>query len=247
MTTLKGAVAFVAGGTGIVGSGVVSQLLSQGAKVWVAGRNEAKFEALEQSVPAEYKSNLELIKANLSNEVDCIKVKDRILRTDGQLNHVVASIGGWRTDGPLSSVTVADYKQALEDMTLPHFVCYRTFARLLAEKPNSTYTFVTGGSCDAKMFDPRASILPPSAGLDYGLYTSAVSEYARNKNLKLMQLRVYFWVRPEMDSKFDPKKSQMEAGTDYVAKFVPKIILKNKNEIYKLPTRSVADQLYSTL
>lgn len=245
--SLKGAVAFVAGGTGIVGTGAVSSLLMNGAKCWVAARDESRFETLIKSVPAHLQSNLNLVKADLSNEKEAMAVRDKIIQKDGQLNHVVASIGGWRTEGNLSTVPVNTYEQALKDMTLPHFVTYRTFAKMLAEKPNSTYTFVTGGSADVKIFDPKASMLPPSAGLMYGMYTAACSEYRTNKNLKLIQLRVYFWVRRDPDYKFDPKKSQMEAGSDYVAKFLPKIILKNKTEIYKLPTRSIADKLYETL
>lgn len=245
--SLKGAVAFVAGGTGIVGSGAVAALLANGAKCWVAARSDAKFESLVKLVRPEDRANLNLVKADLSNESECQRVKERILFQEGKLNHVVVSIGGWRTDGNLSTVSVDTYQKALIDMTLPHFVCYKTFAKGLSETPNSTYTFVTGGSADVKVFDPRASMLPPSAGLAYGMFTSACSEYRTSKNLKLMQLRVYFWVRPQMDSNFDPKKSQMEAGHDYVGKFVPKIILKNKSEIYKLPTRSIADKVYSTL
>jgi len=202
---------------------------------------------LIQLVRPEDRVNLNLIKADLSSEAEALRVKEAILLKEGQINHVVAAIGGWRTDGNLSNVSVETYQKAINDMTLPHLVCYKTFAKHLSEKPNSTYTFVTGGSADVKMFDPKASMLPPSAGLMYGMYTSACSEYARNKNLKIMQLRVYFWVRPKLDSSFDPKKSQLEAGHDYVGKFVPKIILKNKSEIYKLPVRSVADQLYTTL
>jgi hypothetical protein len=198
-------------------------------------------------VPSDVRPNLNLLKADLSNEIDCIRLKDAILKEHGQLDHVVTSIGGWRTDGPLSNLTVSEYQKALQEMTLPHFVVYRTFANLLNQRPNSTYTFVTGGSCDAARFDPKASMLPPSAGLGYGLYTAAISEHARSKNLKVIQLRPYFWVRRDHDSKFDPKKAQMEVGTDYVAKFVPKIILRNKSEVYKLTTRAVADQLFTTL
>lgn len=245
--SLKGAVAFVAGGTGIVGSGAVSALLANGAKCWVAARNDTKFDELIKSVPAELRSNLSMVKADLSKENECVKVKEEILRKDGQLNHVVASIGGWRADPKLSELSVDTYEKAIQDHTLPHFICYKTFSKLLSEKPKSTYTFVTGGSADMKIFDPRASMLPPTAGLVYGLYTSACTENRTNKNLALIQLRVYYWVRRELDSKFDPKKAQLEAGHDYIGKFVPKIILKNKSEIYKLPTRSMSDKLYGTL
>lgn len=97
------------------------------------------------------------------------------------------------------------------------------------------------------MFDPKASMLPISAGHVYGMYTSAVSEQRGNKNLSLIELRLFFWIRRQLDAKFDPKKSQMEVGHDYVGKFVPKIILRNKSELYKIQTRSVGDQLYEKL
>lgn len=213
----------------------------------MAGRDISKFNQLRESVSPEVRSDLNLLKADLSNEIDCRRLKDTILKEHGQLNHVIASIGGWRTDGPLSTLTVSEYKKAMEDMTLPHFVVYRTFADVLTQTPNSTYIFVTGGSCDAPRFDPKASMLPPSAGLGYGLYTAAISEHARSKNLKVIQLRPYFWVRRENDAVFEQKKAQMEVGTDYVAKFVPKIILRNKSEIYKLTNRSQADALFTSI
>jgi hypothetical protein len=132
-------------------------------------------------------------------------------------------------------------------MTLPHFVCYKTFSKLLSERPNSTYTFISGGSGDVKFFDPNASILPPSKGLVYGLYISACSEYRNNKNLALIQFRIYTWIRKELDAKFLAKNAQFEVGHDYVGKFVPKLILKNKSDLYKITTRNVGDQLWKTL
>ena len=53
------------------------------------------------------------------------------------------------------------------------------------------------------------------------------------------------WVRRTLDSQFDPKKSQFEVGHDWIGKFMPKIILKNKSDTYKLTTRLASDELYS--
>jgi hypothetical protein len=142
-------------------------------------------------VPSDVRPSLTLLKADLSNEIDCIRLKDAILKEHGQSDHVVTSIGGWRTDGPLSNLTVSEYQKPLQEMTLPHFAVHRTF--------------VTGGSCDAARFDPKASMLPPSAGLGYGLYTAAFSAHARSKNLKVIQLRPYFWVRRDHDTVFVKK------------------------------------------
>ena len=221
--------------------------MQSGVKCWVPNRSESKLDELKKFIPEEFHSNLKLVKADLANEKEIADVRDEILRKEGKINHVVASIGGWRTDGKLSTVTVDQYVKGSHDMTVPHFVCYKTFAKLLSEKPNSTYTFIAGGSGDVKYFDPRASLLPINKSAIYGMYISACSEFKGNNNLALIQLRLYFWIRRCADSKFDPKKSQFEVGHDYVGKFLPKLILKNKSEIYKVQTRSVGDQLFNTL
>ena len=134
----------VAGGCGIVGSGIVASLLNNGAKCWIPSRSDAKFEELKKSLPISLHSQIEMRKVNLCNENETQQLREEILRKDGKLNHVVVSVGGWRTDGKLSTVSVHDYETAVRDMTLPHFVCYRTFSKLLSETPKSTYTFITG-------------------------------------------------------------------------------------------------------
>lgn len=112
---------------------------------------------------------------------------------------------------------------------------------------NKWYTKQTGGSGEARAFDPKASMLPVGSGHVYGMYTSGVSEFRSNKNLALIELRLFFWIRRQLDSKFDPKTSQMEVGHDYVGKFLPKIILKNKTELYKIQTRAIGDKLFEKL
>lgn len=240
-------VTLVAGGCGIVGSGVVLALVRAGAKCWVPARSEARFDELKKVIPANHHAQLGFVKADLANENECERMRDEILNRDKQLNHVVASIGGWRTNGPLSQVKLADYKATLDYLTLPHFVVYKTFVKHLSQTPKSTYTLVTGGSGDVKFFDPNASLLPIGAGQLYGFYTSAMSEMRTNKNLSLIQYRVYTWVRKQADKELEAKKAQLELGHDYVGKFVPKLILKHKSEIYKLPTRSQGDKLFESL
>jgi hypothetical protein len=93
------------------------------------------------------------------------------------------------------------------------------------------------------VFDPRASMLPISTGAQYGMFTSASSEFNRNKNLSVMELRIFTWVRRELDAKFEQKKSELELGHDFVGKFVPKLMLKAKSDIYRVASRTGANQL----
>merc|ERR1712127_62249 len=236
------------GGTGIVGSGIVSNLVQQGAKCWIPTRDEGRFAKLLQTILASLRSQVELFKGDVSLEKDAGQLKQAIHTKDGQLNHVVSSIGGgFRQDGKLSTLSVDTFNAVMYHYTVPHFVVYKTFAPDLAKTPQSTYTFVTGGSTEARMFDPKASMLPVTTGAHYGLFTSANSEFPRNKNMTIMELRVFTWVRRDADSTFAAKKKELELGTDFVGSFVPKIIAKRKTDIYKVQNRTSAVKLFDSL
>jgi NAD(P)-dependent dehydrogenase (short-subunit alcohol dehydrogenase family) len=99
-------------------------------------------------------------KVNLNSEKETQQLRDDILKKEGKLNHVIVSVGGWRTDGKLSTVSVDTYEAAVRDMTLPHFICYKTFSQLLSENAKSSYTFVTSGAGESRLFDPKASMKP---------------------------------------------------------------------------------------
>ena len=70
--------------------------------------------------------------------------QDQILQQEGHINHVVVSVGGWRTDGPLSTVPLDVYQKTVAEFTLPHFNCYKSFVKILSQQPKSTYTMITG-------------------------------------------------------------------------------------------------------
>ncbi|XP_063426602.1 uncharacterized protein LOC134710255 isoform X2 [Mytilus trossulus] len=57
----SGRVAFIAGGTGIVGSGCVRSLLKEGAKVAVSSRSQQRLDDLKKSFSADLQKNLILI------------------------------------------------------------------------------------------------------------------------------------------------------------------------------------------
>jgi NAD(P)-dependent dehydrogenase (short-subunit alcohol dehydrogenase family) len=88
-----GRVAYVAGGAGTVGRGIVEALLKEEAKVWISSRDENRLNEIKNSLPVGLRSNLHTIKSEIDTEVDCARVRDEILRVDKQINHVVSSLG----------------------------------------------------------------------------------------------------------------------------------------------------------
>ena len=146
-------------------------------------------------------------------------------------------------------VSLDHFKNSMEEMGISHFIVYRTFARLLNQTPGSTYIFITGGSVDDSvltMVPACASMLPPSTSLVHGLHVSACSEF-KDSNLAPLQLRIYFMISRSPDSTHDPKTSR-GAGSDYIGKFIVKMIQNHRNNLlYKLESRAAAEEYLKSM
>lgn len=145
----------------------------------------------------------------------------------------------------MSDQSLEEFFSIITDYPASHFVVYKTFAKILSAEPKSTFTFITGGSgeeCEkGRVFLADASLIPVASSSVYGLYDGAFSEFNNHPNLKISQLRIFLWVRPKSDSNFDASVSQSEAGNDFVGRFIPRIIEKHRNGIFRVKTRSEAN------
>jgi len=253
--SLKGAVVYVAGGSGIVGGSAVKACLQAGARVWLSGRSNTRFEEFKSTVPAEFHSNLEMTTCDMGDEKDAERLKNEILAKDGKVNHVVCSIGGWREDGPLSKVSFEAYRNAMKDMAVPHFLCYKTFAPELQKHAGSTYTFITGGSSDHDIpfHVSTAGMIPPTTGHVYGLYASAECENKEVPNLSIMQLRIYIMISKYEDDDVvkngkglyrpDPEAS----GHNFIGRFFPKAMSGQRSGLYKFESRAAVNKIVDSL
>lgn len=60
-------------------------------------------------------------------------------------------------------------------------------------------------------------------------------------------MRIFLWVRPKPDSNFDQTASQKEVGTDFVGRFISKIVKKHKSGIVRVKTRDEANKEYENI
>ena len=88
-----GKVAYVAGGTGIVGSGITLALLKAGAKVWISSRDENKIREFKQTLPEKLREKIIGVRGSPSDEKDIGQIRDIILSQDGKIDHVFSSLG----------------------------------------------------------------------------------------------------------------------------------------------------------
>lgn len=84
---------YVAGGTGIVGSGITVALLKAGAKVWISSRDENKIRDFKLSLPERLREKLIGVKGEVTVEKDIVQIRDIILNQDTKIDHVVSALG----------------------------------------------------------------------------------------------------------------------------------------------------------
>ena len=122
--------------------------MKNGAKVWISSRDQAKLDEFKNGLSEEIRSNVGLIRSELSKESDAINIRDQILNEDKKITNVVSSLGGWLESGLLSDVSLESFNNVLNDMGTSHFLVYKTFSKELAKQSNSTYTFISGGGIE---------------------------------------------------------------------------------------------------
>ena len=238
----------VTGASDIVGSGIAVEFLQQGAIVWAPLRNEQRFDELKAIVSNHLHASLRFYKSDLATEEDFEGLRSEILNKDAQVHHVVSCFGGWQEHGLLSTVKLKDFRTGIDYFVNPHFLMYTTFAKLLSETPKSTFTCIQGGGAEAEIFFvPEACIFPIIGRALAGMMVSAKTEFKDNPNIRFIEYRISTWVRKEADEKFKAENKSFEVGHDYVARFLPKMILKHETACYRLKTRQEADQLFQSL
>ena len=154
METLAGKKIVVVGGAGLVGEGVVRQLLHHGAQVWVPSRSRQKLDELVRLLgnPA----GLETSVADVSSAAGAEEMVHEAEEEFGPVDAVVASLGGGWSLAPLLEQTEEDWRAVMSSSLDAHFYVAQAFLHRMADRPLSSYIFING----AAMREPSRRIVP---------------------------------------------------------------------------------------
>lgn len=161
MTSQNDSVVLVAGGAGEVGAGIVRAFLDTGATVIVPSRSQERLDDLDEYLESIGTTTDQLIRlVGDIGQIDGAKeLRDDILERFGQVDTVVASLGGPQPVERLIDVPLEMWEQVIDNFMTAHFVAARIFLPVLAEQDDSTYTLINGSS------GPTGEIAAPAAGL----------------------------------------------------------------------------------
>lgn len=134
----------ILGGTGGVGEGIVRAHLAAGADVIVPTRNESKGARLRELVCDELAGRLSIVVGDYSTFDGAHDVAETIVTTYGDIDDVIASIGGWWMGKPIWAIDEADWRRAFTGLATAHVAAVRAFLPRLRER--GSYTLILGGS-----------------------------------------------------------------------------------------------------
>lgn len=136
----------VVGGTGNVGSFIVSELLEQGARVVVPSRSEDKIQDFRSHIGNIEKSKLDRLytfKGNLSDEGEAGRMLDRITKEVGKPDAAISSLGYFIPAPSLLTVDIGDLHRVMDGYLTAHFKVARTFVPFF-RKHGGTFVFING-------------------------------------------------------------------------------------------------------
>lgn len=139
MTDLTGQTVLVAGGSGEVGEGITRQLLEAGATVIVPSRNAEKLEQLKARM-GDLADKLRTIVGHIGTVEGAEAIRDEA----GQIDHLVASLGGWWQGKTIPEIDLDLWHDLLDNSLTAHFITAKVFLPVLPD--GASYTLINGGA-----------------------------------------------------------------------------------------------------
>lgn len=212
--------------SGIVGSGIITQFLSQGASVVAPVRSANAKEALLAEVAHTTSQN------GATDRLDVIVI-DTLASSNGMaqleeyvkakhpsgVDHVVSCFGGGFQRGTASALTADDVHSAA-DRALPHLQLSKVMIPMLCRQPRSSLTFITG-LLGERCSMPDCAALTISNATLYGIIRAVEAECAEEP-FRINEVRIGALLRKDSA----PGHPFITSGRAYPATLVGREIVK---------------------
>jgi len=233
-------VVLVAGGAGVVGSGIVKEFLRNNYLVVVPSRRSEALSKLVQEIPHEHQANLVTISRLSAHSINTphemfevnsavnlldewvLYIKTVIMEKFGRLDHVVSCMGQWWQNGYPTEVSTPEYLEILYNTVLSHYVFAKHFlTRVMNLK---TYTFITGFAATNVMF-ARMGLLTSAGAALLGLI-KALEKEVEEKDLpvRVNELRIGAYIVPTEHVEEKKREHSNTFSHDLIGQYVFRIV-----------------------
>jgi NAD(P)-dependent dehydrogenase (short-subunit alcohol dehydrogenase family) len=139
----------IGGASGAVGTGLVRHCLSQGHRVVAVIRDEAKQEHLQAQLGADSRTleRLHFVFSVYEDEAGITHLQGQ-LESLGQVDIVIASLGGWYHGPPLAHLPLAEWHTVVNNSLTSHFHFAKALMPLLEKARGGVYVMINGGAAE---------------------------------------------------------------------------------------------------
>ena len=178
MTNLTGKTVLVAGGSGEVGEGITRQFLQAGAKVIVPSRNAEKLAQLKG-----WMGDLADNRVTVEGHIGTIEGAEAIRDAAGDIDHIVASLGGWWQGKNIPEVDLDLWHQLIDNSLTAHFITAKVFLPVLPD--GASYTLINGGAALHAFPQVAPIAVSAAAQVKLGQHIAVENQHLRANNLIL--------------------------------------------------------------
>ena len=203
---MKDKIAYIAGGAGNVGEGIVRELLNEGATVVTSSRSSDKLDRLRELLKDTPTNKLTTIEGGLGDFEQAETLRDKIIDKFDRFDAVVASLGStWKRSVPLTEVSMEEWQKFLFTNLTTHFVTARTFLPILSQTKGSTYTFLVGSAAEVILTNYSVVAIPAAGQL---MMAKVVMKEMKDSGIRINEVMV--------NSLVNTRDSQDEAQSNWI-------------------------------
>lgn len=193
MNPLENKVTLILGGAGNVGEGIVRAFLKAGAIVAVPSRKPEKLEELRTYLgEIAHPDKFIPIVGEITQIESAENIRDQLLKQFGQIDAVVASLGGWWFGNkPITEVAITEWQQYLDSNLTSHFIAARTFIPVLKERKGATYTLIGGSAAEVPIPNVSPVSIPAAGQL---MLAQVLMQENKGSAVRINEVIVHSWV-----------------------------------------------------
>lgn len=175
----EGRIALVTGGTSGIGKKIAGYLLKEGAFVFINFHNdEARmFDAKKEL--KEISSNLEFIKADISNEEEVLNMMNKIKEKKGHLDFLVNN-AGMNIDAFIESADMVDFKRVINTNFIGKVITTKYAIPLLKKGSNSSIVNISS----------RLGTTPCEEASAYCAAAASIINFTKSSSMELAKYKI---------------------------------------------------------
>lgn len=187
--SLAGRVCVVGDGSTTVGSGIVHELLKDGATVIVPLKSQELIDKVVEENEGPKASNLFPVLVDVRDEEACAQFVEDVVQKHGAIDHGISVFGTTWSGGLLTNQDLPEFERVMKASFYSHFVFSKHILPAIKNTYSASMLFISNGA-GKRVISPETSLYTVAASAVYGIILAAQSQYAEY-SFRITEIRNY--------------------------------------------------------